>query len=94
MAVNTTGAPAPAGTSISGDCASTSTSVAMCAYANANGYNPTVSGLDVSWTVSNVLPTQQTINQSRAGSVGSFTTQQNVAQVTTSNGVLRFCKWL
>ncbi len=90
MAVNTTGAPAPAGASISGDCVSASSSVAMCAYAIANGYNPTVSGTDVSWTVSNVLPTQQTINQNRVGGVGSFTTQLNVAQVTTSNGVLPF----
>lgn len=90
LAVNTTGSAAPAGSSISGNCGSASSSIAMCAYAEANGYKPNVSGNNISWTVSNVPPPQQTINPSNSGSVGSFTTQQNVAQVTTPNGVLPY----
>jgi hypothetical protein len=90
MALNTTGnAPLP-GSSISGDCGSASSSIAMCAYAEANGYKPNVSGNDISWTVSNVPPPQQTINPGGSGSVASFTTQQNATPVTTSNGVLPF----
>jgi len=92
MAVNTSGSIAAPGSSISGDCSSAKTSVAMCAYAVANGYNPSIGGNDISWTVSNMLPVQQTINSNGAGSVGSFTTQQNAAQVTTPNGVLPFLR--
>ncbi len=72
MAVNTTGNAPPPASSISGDCGSASSSIAMCAYAEANGYNPNVSGNDISWTVSNVLPPQQTINPNGLGSVSSL----------------------
>jgi len=77
---------------VSGDCASASASVAMCAYAKANGYDPSVSGNDVSWTVSNVLSPQQTINPNKLGGEKSFATPQSAAQVSTSNGVLPFLR--
>jgi hypothetical protein len=81
----------PQGSALSGSCSS-STSVAMCAYATANMTG--AKDLNVSWTVSNVTPSQTVYNPNGAGGVSSISTPSNVPSTapTTSNGVLPYLK--
>jgi len=95
LAVSTgsgTYAAPPPNTSLSGNCGSAGASVAMCAYAKANGYDSTTSGVNVSWTVSNITPTQKTYNPNGYGGMPRFTPPSSLPATppVTNNGVLPY----
>lgn len=84
----------PAGATLSGNCDSASQSVAMCAYARANGFDASTSEVSVTWTVSDVTPTPQVQNPNGSGGVPRLFPASSVPPVplVTKNGVLPYLK--